>query len=125
MSFGIYKPYVSVAQRRTKAASAANKAKKKGFDYAPVKPFRGAVAKSFWGAAWCNNLERYSDFENRLPRGRTYVRNGSVIDLQLQPGVVHAKVMGSSLYDVKITLAALPAARWKAVCKECSSSVAS
>ena len=49
-----------------------------------------AIAKTFWGKAWCENLERYSDFANRLPRGRTYVRNGSVVDLQIAPGVIHA-----------------------------------
>jgi uncharacterized Zn finger protein len=48
--------------------------------------------------AWCENLERYSDFQNRLPRGRTYLRNGSVIDLQIASGEVKALVCGSSVY---------------------------
>jgi uncharacterized Zn finger protein len=50
------------------------------------------------------NLERYSDYANRLPRGRTYVRNGSVVDLQVAPGRVTALVSGSRMYDVKVTV---------------------
>ena len=49
------------------------------------------IAKTFWGKAWCENLESYSDFENRLPRGRTYVRNGSVVHLEIQPGKISAR----------------------------------
>ena len=60
------------------------------------------IAETFWGKAWCDNLERYSDFANRLPRGRTYVRNGSVVDLQIAPGAVTALVSGSTIYKVKV-----------------------
>ncbi|MFM8899592.1 MAG: SWIM zinc finger family protein [Burkholderiales bacterium] len=70
-------------------------------------------------------MECYSDYANRLPRGRTYVRNGSVVDLKLNAGSVRAKVMGSELYDVSVSIAELPKTRWKAVCADCSSSVAS
>jgi uncharacterized Zn finger protein len=62
------------------------------------------VARTFWGEAWCENLERYSDFANRLPRGRTYVRNGSVVDLRIAPGAVTALVSGSDLYEVEMLL---------------------
>ena len=68
------------------------------------------IAKTFWGKAWCENLESYSDFENRLPRGRTYVRNGSVVHLEIQPGRISARVSGSELYTVEITIASLPGA---------------
>ena len=80
--FGGWPPYVSAAERRAKAEKTVAKAKKSGATLAPIAPFRGAIARTFWGKAWCDNLEHYSDFESRLPRGRTYVRNGSVIDLQ-------------------------------------------
>jgi uncharacterized Zn finger protein len=125
MGFWGYKPYVPVAKRRAKALTAVNKAKKKGVNYSPIEPYTGAVAKTFWGKAWCSNLERYSDYANRLPRGRTYVRNGSVIDLKINEGTVQALVMGSDLYQVSVTIKALPQTRWKAVCADCSSSVAS
>ena len=62
------------------------------------------IAQSFWGEAWCDHLESFSDFENRLPRGRTYVRNGSVCHLAIAKGKIEAKVSGSELYDVKIAI---------------------
>jgi len=81
------------------------------------------IAGSFWGKSWCTNLERYSDYENRLPRGRTYVRNGSVVDLQIAKGKVSAMVSGSSLYTVTITIAPVTTARWKAICKDCAGTI--
>ena len=73
--------------------------------------------------AWCDNLERYSDYANRLPRGRTYVRNGSVIDLQVAPGVVSAMVSGSELYRIEVKVAAVPKPRWSAVCTDCAGAI--
>lgn len=125
MGYFGYKPYASVASRRANALKAVAKANKKGTHYAPIAPYTGAIAKTFWGKAWCSNLEQYSDYESRLPRGRSYVRNGSVIDLQISTGSVRALVMGSSLYEVDITIQALPEPRWKAVCADCANSVAS
>ena len=86
-----WKPYVSVAKRRKKAEQAAARFKKKGQTLSPVTVGRGAIARTFWGKAWCDNLEHYSDFSNRLPRGRTYLRNGSVIDLKISAGAVSAQ----------------------------------
>ena len=100
MGFYGWRPYVSVAQRRRKAASEMAKLKKKGHPLSPVVVEGRTIVKTFWGKAWCENLERYSDFENRLPRGRTYVRNGSVIDLQIAPGEIKALVCGSDIYKV-------------------------
>lgn len=119
-----YKPYVSVAARRAQAEKAAQKAVKAGQALDPVKVQGRGIAKTFWGKAWCDNLEAYSDFENRLPRGRTYVRNGSVIDLQIQPGKITAKVMGSTLYQVAIDITALPQAQWQALVQDCTGSIA-
>jgi uncharacterized Zn finger protein len=82
-----------------------------------------SIANSFWGKSWCTNLERYSDFETRMPRGRTYVRNGSVVDLQIAKGEVTAMVAGSSLYKIKITIAPVKAARWKAICRDCAGEI--
>ena len=123
MSYGSWKPYVSVAQRRMKAEKAAAKAVKSGAQLTPIAAYRGAIAKTFWGKAWCDNLEHYSDYANRLPRGRTYVRNGSVIDLQLVRGEVRAQVMGSSLYRVEISVTALPETRWQAIVADCAGSI--
>jgi uncharacterized Zn finger protein len=122
--WGSYYPaYVSVGERRAKAEKAAAKAKKSGVNYTPIEPYRGAVTKTFWGKAWCDNLEAYSDYANRLPRGRTYVRNGSVIDLQIKANTVQALVMGSSLYSVDVHITQVPKAQWQAICTDCASSI--
>lgn len=118
-----YPAYVSAAQRRQKAEKAAAKAKKTGKNYSPIEPYRGAIAKTVWGKAWCDNLAAFSDYSNRLPRGATYVRNGSVIDLQITPGKVSAQVMGSSLYTVEVVIKTVAAPQWTAVCKDCSGSI--
>src|SRR4051794_32944961 len=81
-----FRPYVPVAQRRAQAAREVAKRRKKGQAVSPVVIEGRTIASTFWGKAWCDNLESYSDYENRLPRGRTYVRNGSVVDLQIKPG---------------------------------------
>src|SRR5207249_8055674 len=75
------------------------------------------------GKAWCDNLESYSDFENRLPRGRSYLRNGSVVDLKIEAGKVSALVSGSDLYTVTISVEALKPAHWKSVVKECGGKI--
>jgi uncharacterized Zn finger protein len=123
MSYWGWKPYVSVAERQKKAEKAVAKAKKAGVNMSPITAYRGALAKTFWGKAWGDNLEHYSDYENRLPRGRTYVRNGSVIDLQISAGEVRAQVMGSELYTVEVSVAAVPAKQWKAIGADCSGSI--
>ena len=118
-----WKPYVSVAERRRKAEKAAVKAKKAGANLSPIAPIRGAIARTFWGKAWCDNLERYGDYANRLPRGRTYARNGAVIDLAIGPGEVRAQVMGSRLYRVEVRVAAVAKKHWNAIGTECVGSI--
>lgn len=125
MSWGHWKPYVPVAQRRAQAEKAVARAKKAGQDMQPVRIAGRTIAHTFWGKAWCDNLEAYSDLEYRLPRGRTYVRNGSVIDLKIEPGRVKARVVGSSLYQIDIGIAAVPDAHWRALARECTGSISS
>jgi len=118
-----WRPYVSVGQRRLQAASEMARLKKKGVACSPVVVEGRTIVKTFWGKAWCENLERYSDFANRLPRGRTYVRNGSVIDLQVAPGEINALVSGSSIYKVKVKVAPVAKARWQSICKDCAGAI--
>ena len=126
MSFGFaWRDYVSVAERRLKAEREIAKLRKKGRAPAPVTVEGRKIAKSFWGQSWCMNLERYSDFASRLPRGRSYVCNGLVIDLRIRKGQVTAIVSGSELYDVKITIAPVTRPRWKAICRDCAGSIES
>ena len=118
-----WRPYVPVAERRRKAARAVQKLEQKGHPVSPVLIEGGTIARTFWGKAWCDNLERYSDFSNRLPRGRTYVRNGSVVDLQITPGNVAAMVSGSELYRVVVKVAVVPKTRWTSICGDCAGAI--
>ncbi|MBI5482312.1 MAG: hypothetical protein HY906_25885 [Deltaproteobacteria bacterium] len=125
MSYDYYgwRPYVSVAERRRQAAREMAKLKKKGHPVSPVVIEGRTIASTFWGKSWCENLERYSDYANRVPRGRTYVRNGSVVDLQVGAGEVTAYVSGSELYKVKVTVAPVPKARFTAICTDCAGAI--
>jgi uncharacterized Zn finger protein len=118
-----WRPYVSVAQKRRQAEQKLAKLRKKGQSVSPITIEGRTIAKSFWGQSWCTNLERYSDYENRLPRGRTYLRNGSVLDLQIAKGEVDALVVGSELYTIKIAIAPVTRARWKSICRDCAGTV--
>jgi uncharacterized Zn finger protein len=120
-----WRPYVPVVERRRNAAREVARLRKRGRPVSPVLIEGRVIARSFWGKAWCDNLEAYSDFANRLPRGRTYVRNGSVMDLQVGGGRVTALVSGSQLYRVSVTIKPLPRPRWLAVVKECAGKIES
>jgi len=123
MSYYEWHAYVPVAEKRRQAERKLAKLKKQGRSVAPVRIEGRTITKSFWGKSWCVNLERYSDYENRLPRGRTYVRNGSVIDLQIAKGEISAMVAGSELYQIKIAIAPVTRARWKSICRDCAGTV--
>ena len=119
-----WRPYVPVAKRKANARAFALKvAKKETRVLAPFELSGRTIAASFWGKSWCENLERYSDFANRLPRGRTYVRNGSVIDLQIERGKIKAIVSGSEVYHVAIDIKTLPETVWSQLKKDCARSV--
>jgi uncharacterized Zn finger protein len=120
-----FRPYVPVAKRRAEAAREVAKRTKKGQKVSPVHIEGRAIASTFWGQAWCTNLEGYSDFENRLPRGRSYVRNGSVVDLKIDKGRIKALVSGSELYEIQIDIAALPKPHWQALKERCAGQIGS
>lgn len=115
--------YVPVSARRRQASGEVARLQKKGHTVSPVVIDGRAIVRTFWGKAWCENLERYSDYSNRLPRGRTYVRNGSVIDLQIARGEVTALVSGSDLYRVRVKVAPVAKARWESICKDCAGEI--
>jgi uncharacterized Zn finger protein len=125
MRWDDYAPYVPAAQRRAIALREVGKLARKGRQMSPVKVAGRAIASTFWGKGWCDNLESYSDFSNRLPRGRTYVRNGSVVDLRVEAGEVTSLVSGSSLYRIKIGIRPLAAARWDEIKTHCGGQIGS
>ena len=112
--------YVPVAERRRRAAKKVAVLRKSGHDVQPIQIDGRKIAKTFWGAAWCDNLEAYSDYANRLPRGRSYLRHGAVLDLQIEGGEIRALVNGSSLYTVGLRIQPLASRRWKAIRSHCA-----
>lgn len=116
--------YVPVAERRARARRKMDKLRK-GRHIQPIDIEGRTIARSFWGKGWCDHLESFSDFANRLPRGRRYVRNGSVCHLEIRPGHVEAVVSGSKLYDVTIEITQLEAATWKSIKAKCAGQIGS
>jgi uncharacterized Zn finger protein len=121
--YGGWAPYVSVAERRSQAAREVAKLRKQGRSIAPVIVSGRTIASTFWGKSWCENLESYRDVEYRLERGRSYVRNGLVLDLQVAPLQIRALVSGSSIYEVEVSIAALPKGHWQSICRDCAGGI--
>ena len=123
MSF--WRKYVPVAQRRAKAKREIKGLLKKGQTPQPIAIDGRAMATSFWGKAWCAHLESFSDYSNRLPRGRTYARNGSICHLEISSGRIDAIVSGSNLYKISVTIAPLPKDRWNAIVQKAAGGIGS
>ena len=123
-SYG-FAPYVSVAEKKRNAEKLAEKLRKKGEMLDPVTVAGNKLTHTFWGGSWNENLIRYRDYENRLPRGRSYLRHGAVIHLKVDNGRIEALVSGSSLYRVCIKIKPLYADRWQALKHECSGKITS
>lgn len=121
-----YYEYVPVAEKKAKAAKQLEKLKKKNPGINPIVIEGTKVAKTWWGIAWNKNLESYADYANRIGRGRSYVRNGFVLDLAIETGTVTALVQGSGRdpYKVKITIKPLAKKKWQNITEQCSHSVA-
>ena len=124
----VYPAYVSVAEKRKRATAEIARRKKAGDPCEPVLPIEGReIATTFWGKGWCERFESFRDFESRLPRGRSYARNGSVIDLRVRAGAVEARVMGSDPepYEITVTVKPLAAARWKTLASATAGKISS
>jgi uncharacterized Zn finger protein len=118
--------YVSVGERLERADREMRGKAARGMKVLPIHADRRRkMANTFWGEAWCENLESYADYDNRLPRGRTYARNGSVCHLEILPGKIKAFVAGSSLYEINITVEKLPHKKWVGIKAECAGEVGS
>ena len=107
-SYG-FPQYVSVAERKAQAQKALAKLRKKYPNLSPVFIEGTQIARSVWGKAWCMHLESFSDYSNRIPRGKSYVRSGAVVDLHIEKGLITALVTGSSStpYEVRMEIACL------------------
>jgi uncharacterized Zn finger protein len=118
-------PRKTVAQRRAEAEREIENAARRGKAKSPVAISGRKIATTFWGKAWCDNLERYRDFAYRLERGRSYLRSGSVLDLQIAAGKIIAEVLGSQRYEVAIEIEAVKRDAWRAIQRDCAGSVGS
>ena len=125
MNWFTWGPRKSAADRRADAARAIQDAARRGQAMSPVAIAGRTIAHTFWGKAWCDNLERYRDFAYRLERGRSYVRSGSVIDLRIAAGAIAARVAGSSLYDVAIEIDPVGRDAWRSIQRDCSGGIGS
>lgn len=119
--------YVPVAERKRRAAAAAAKLQKKNAKVWPVVITGRSIATTWWGKAWCTNLESYADYNNRIDRGRSYVKHGSVLDLQIAGGKVEALVLGSSKkpYKVEVTIGSLSSPIWQKIVEGCAGQISS
>lgn len=111
----------SAEELKYNAEKSAGKAKKKGIVYDPVIVQGRTICTSWWGKAWCENLERYADYASRIDRGKRYVRNGSVIDLQIEQGLIKARVQGSrsTPYKVEIRISPLSEQKCQKIMDQC------
>jgi len=123
--YGGWPAYVPVSERRAQAKRVVNTLRKKGQDIQPVEIEGRTIARSFWGKAWCKQMESFGDYSNRLPRGRSYVRHGSVCHLNIQKGKVDAIVSGSELYRVNIDIKPQSQAKREELTKRCTGKIAS
>lgn len=125
MGYDGFPEYVPVAKRKENAKKLIKKLEKKGQKLNPVSIDGRIIAKSFWGKGWCTHLETMNDFESRLPRGRTYVRNGSVINLDINPGLISAKVSGTEIYDIKIEVKKMGDKSFEKIIDKCGGEISS
>jgi len=125
MSYEQWPAYVSVAEKRANAKRRIKKLSRKIKDVKPVEIEGRTITKTFWGKAWCTHLEKFSDYSNRLPRGKSYARHGSIFHLEICEGVITAKVSGSSMYDVKIKISPLKKKLWKEIKSSCTGKIGS
>lgn len=114
---------------RAKAAKSAKRESGKGKRLEPVIVTAGGrkIVTTWWGQAWCDNLERYADYASRIDRGKRYVRNGSVIDLKIEKGQILARVQGSRAtpYKTQVQIDPLPEDRVSSILEQCGQKLAS
>ena len=101
------------------------KQQKKGKELHPIFIKGRAITKTWWGNAWCENLEKYADYGSRLDRGKRYVRTGTVVDLQIRKGKIEAKVQGrrKTPYKVEIRISPLNQEHCQQIIDRCSEKI--
>jgi len=117
-------PRETVGERRARCEKLIAKLrKKKGVIIRPIIIEGMKITKTFWGNAWCKNMESYADYSHRIDRGRSYARHRSIIDLSETKNGFTAQVLGTDPYQVDIAITPLPPATRKALKKTCTGKV--
>jgi hypothetical protein len=124
MSWWYGRDYESVDQKRRKAAKLIETLRKKHPDIKPVCIEGRTLAKSFWGKAWCKQMDLMADHDNRLPRGRSYARNGAICHLDIRRGEVEAWISGTHMYTVRVRVKPLAPAHWERIQAACRGKIA-
>lgn len=109
--------HVSAAEKRARIEAAVARLGKRAHGAEPVRIEGKAITRTFWGQAWCQNLQSYADLAYRLDRGRNYVRSGAVVDLKIAAGEVTARVAGTRLYKVRVGIDPIADRHWQQVVK--------
>ncbi len=122
-----YPKYVSAAERKERIEKSLKKLAKKNPNIEPVAIEGRTLVKSWWGKAWNKNLESYADYDNRIGRGKTYVRQGAVLDLKISKGQVVALVQGTRAkpYEVIIQINTLSRDKWDQIIIMCNNRIES
>ena len=120
-----YPKYMPVGARRARAAVEMHELRERGVTVQPVEVRDRNIARSFWGRRWCEHLESFSDYADRLPRGRAYVHDGSVCHLAVEPGRVEAMVAARDLYRVVVRIRRLDRPAWNAIRTACAGQIGS
>ncbi|MDR0751127.1 MAG: SWIM zinc finger family protein [Christensenellaceae bacterium] len=118
-----YPTYVSIEDKKRKIPSIIKKLKKTNPNLMPITIEGNKITKTWWGKAWCDNLKNYNDYSNRLPRGRSYVKNGFVLHLEIDSGIVKAIVYGTSTYHITIKIAPLKPDIWNKISLKVSNNI--
>lgn len=111
----------TAAELKKNSAASRKREEKKGKSLEPVKVTGRQIVKSWWGKAWCENLERYADYESRMERGKRYIRTGAVLDLKIQKGKVLARVQGTrkTPYKIEIRISPLSEEKCQHIIEKC------
>jgi len=108
--------YSDSAERKDRVRRKIDGLSKKGEAMRMVVAPKGKkLCSTFWGQAWCRAMEDHADYESRLPRGRSYLRQGNVYNLTIEEGEVAAMVAGSELYSTKVSIKRLEPEAWEEI----------
>lgn len=112
--------YQTIDELKTKNIKKKKTYLKKHPDASPIV-LEGKLGKTWWGKSWNQNLERYADYENRLGRGKKYIKAEAILDFHIEEGRIYGEIAGSGrkIYNVDISIDTIDEQDWKQIQKVC------